>query len=146
MFSDIGLSLRVLSLYLQKPNNKKMSVQEIAERLVALSREGKYEQVYQELFSPEIESMEPKLDGSWDTAKGFDELKAKADKWNKMCEAFEEGEISDPIVAENFFSCSWKMRVKFKGAPEFMQMDEIAVYRVKEGKVVLEQFFYTPFE
>ena len=98
-----------------------MSVEEIANRLVALSREGKYEQVYQELFSPEIESMEPKLDGSWDTAKGFDALKAKADKWNEMTEAFEEGEISDPIVADNFFSCSWKMRVKFQPSYKWMR-------------------------
>ncbi len=123
-----------------------MTTQEIAERLIALSKEGKYEQVYQELYSPEIQSKEPLPNGEWDTATGFDGLKAKGEKWQDMVEEMYEGEISDPIVAENFFTCSWKMKVKFKGAPGPVQMDEIAVYEVKDGKVILEQFYYTPEE
>lgn len=122
-----------------------MTTQEIAERLITLCREGKYEQVYQELFDEAIESKEPRKDG-WETAKGLDALAEKAKKWYDMVEEFDGGEISDPIVAGDHFSCSMKSRVKFKGAPDFVEMDEICVYEVKDGKVILEQFFYTPFE
>jgi limonene-1,2-epoxide hydrolase len=31
--------------------------------------------------------------------------------------------------------------VTFKGKPR-MQLDEVAVFEVKDGKIVLEQFFY----
>ncbi len=122
-----------------------MTTQAIADRLVTLSREGKFEQIYQELFSPSIQSKEPTPEGDWDTEKGFDGLKRKSEKWSEMVEEMKDGQISDPIVAGDFFSCTWKTQVKFRGTSEFVSMDEIAMYEVKEGKVVLEQFFYTPF-
>ncbi|MDW3196292.1 MAG: nuclear transport factor 2 family protein [Cytophagales bacterium] len=122
-----------------------MTTEEIAEKLVSLSREGKFEQIHQELFSPEIISVEPTKEGGWEVEKGFDGLKKKAEQWHGMVEEMIGGEISDPIVAGNHFSCTWKTKVRFKGAPEAVAMDEVAVYEVKNGKVVLEQFFYTPF-
>ncbi|MEL7006630.1 MAG: nuclear transport factor 2 family protein [Bacteroidota bacterium] len=123
-----------------------MTTDEIANKLVQLSREGKYEQIYKELFSDDIESKEPMKHGEWDTAKGMTGIKAKAEKWHEMVEEMIGGEISDPIVAGDHFTCSWKTKVKFRGAPEPVNMDEIAVYEVKNDKIVLEQFFYTPFE
>lgn len=120
-----------------------MTTKEIADRLVALCREGKYDEVYTELFSPEIESIEPE-GSTWPKAKGFDELKEKGKRWEEMLEEYLGGEISDPIVAGDFFSCTMKSKVKFKGIPEPIDMDEVCVYRVEDGKVVLEQFFYTP--
>ena len=122
-----------------------MTTAEIAQKLVDLSREGKFEQIHQELFSPEIISVEPNKSGGWDVEKGFDGLKKKSEQWQTMVEEMIGGEISDPIVAGNHFTCTWKTQVRFKGAPEAVAMDEVAVYEVKDGKVVLEQFFYTPF-
>ncbi|MEO1254972.1 MAG: SnoaL-like domain-containing protein [Bacteroidota bacterium] len=120
-----------------------MTTQEVADQLVKLCREGKYDEVYKNLFSPEIESKEPRPDG-WETVKGLDGLSEKAKKWHEMVEEFDSGEISDPIVAGDHFTCSMKSNVKFKGSPEMVNMDEICVYKVENGKVVLEQFFYTP--
>lgn len=122
-----------------------MTTDEIANKLVSLCREGKYEQVQQELFSPKIISMEPTKEGGWNIEKGFDGLKKKAEQWHDMVEEMIGGDISDPIIAGNHFSCTWKSKVRFKGAPEAVAMDEVAVYEVKDSKVVLEQFFYTPF-
>ena len=122
-----------------------LTTEEIALRLVELSREGNFEQIHKELFSPEIISVEPTKEGGWEVEKGFDGLKKKAEQWHGMVEEMIGGEISDPIVAGNHFTCTWKSKVRFKGAPEAVAMDEVAVYEVKDGKVVLEQFFYTPF-
>ncbi len=124
---------------------KTMTTQEVAEKLVKLCREGKFEQVQQELFGPEIQSMEPTKEGGWEIETGFDGLKKKAEQWHGMVEEMKDGEISDAQVADNFFTCTWKSMVKYKGAPDFVPMDEIALYQVNDGKVVLEQFFYTPF-
>lgn len=120
-----------------------MTTQEIANRLVELSREGKWEQIYQELFSEEIVSIEPD-GGPWGKVQGFEALAKKAKEWENMVEEFHSMEISDPIVAENFFSCTMKSKVTMKGTSEPINMDEICVYNVKDGKVVSEQFFYTP--
>ena len=120
-----------------------MTIQEVANQLISLCREGKYEEVYKELFSPEILSKEP--EGSlMPVAQGFEQLKEKGAKWNEMVEEFIEGTISDPIIAGDHFACTMKSKVKFKGAPEAVEMDEVCVYKVVDGKVVLEQFFYTP--
>ena len=68
----------------------------------------------------------------------------KGQEWEAMLETVHSSEVSDPIVAENFFSLTMKMKVTLKGMSEPMNMDEICVYRVEDGKVVTEQFFYTP--
>lgn len=120
-----------------------MTTQEVANQLVALCREGKYEQVYQELFSPDAESIEPEGTGL-PTAKGMDAIRQKGQQWQEMVEELYSSEISDPIAADDFFSCTMKMKVKMKGSEEPVNMDEVCVYRVKNGKVMSEQFFYTP--
>lgn len=120
-----------------------MTVQEIANRLVELCREGKYEQVFQELYSPEIVSIEP--EGShWGTVKGFEAMAEKAAKWQGMVEEVISGEVSDPLVADNYFSCTMKTKVKMEG--HVVNMDEVCVYQVQDGKVTSEQFFYSPLQ
>ena len=120
-----------------------MTTQEVANRLISLCREGKYEEVYQTLFSPEIISREP-AGSLWPEARGLDQLAEKGKKWNEMVDEFLEGTISEPLVAGDHFTCTMKSKVKFKGSAESIEMDEVCVYKVEEGKVVLEQFFYTP--
>ena len=77
-------------------------------------------------------------------AKGLAALAEKGKKWNEMVDEFVEGDISDPLVAGDHFTCTMKSKVKFKGSPEVIEMDEVCIYKVEDGKVVLEQFFYTP--
>ncbi|MEM9340018.1 MAG: nuclear transport factor 2 family protein [Bacteroidota bacterium] len=120
-----------------------MTTEEVANQLVQLCREGKFDQVYQELFSPDIVSVEPEGNPTG-TVRGMEALKIKGEKWNEMVEEMMASEISDPIVAADHFSCAWKSKVKFKGMEEIVDVDEISVYKVEGGKIVLEQFFYTP--
>jgi len=51
------------------------------------------------------------------------------------------GYSNQPQVAGNHFAVAMGMDVTMKGQPR-MTMDEIAVYEVKNGKIVKEQFFY----
>ncbi len=120
-----------------------MTTQEVANRLVELCREGDYETVYRELYSPNAVSVEPQ-GAPLERAEGMEQIKAKGERWNEMVETVNSSEVSDPIVAENYFTCTMKMNVTFKGAPAPTNMEEVVVYNVKEGKVVQEQFFYTP--
>jgi len=58
-----------------------------------------------------------------------------------MVEEVHGGWVSEPIVAGNYISVAMGMDVTMKGQGR-MNMDEIAVYEVKDGKIVKEQFFY----
>ena len=119
-----------------------MTTREVAEKLVAYCRQGDFESPYSELYSPEIVSVEP--EGSpTPITRGFEELMAKGKAFEEMVETMHGNEVSDPIVAENFFSCTMKMDVTFRGGPRTF-MEEICVYEVKDGKIVREQFFFTP--
>lgn len=120
-----------------------MTTQEVAEKLVSLCRVGDFEKVYKELYSQEIMSIEPE-GGTWDTVQGMEAIAKKGEQWHAMVEEFHSSEISDPIVAGDFFSCTMKTELSLKGIEERINMDEVCVYKVENGKVVVEQFFYTP--
>jgi predicted ester cyclase len=47
--------------------------------------------------------------------------------------------VSDPLVATNAFACTMTMDVTMKGQGR-MNMSELCVYNVKDGKIVAEQF------
>ena len=121
-----------------------MTTEEVAKQLVKLCREGKFQECINGLYSPDIVSIEPD-GGPWESrVQGLQALAKKGEVWNDMVEAFHTSEISDPIVAENFFSITMKSNVTLKGMNEPVDMDEVCVYCVENGKVVTEQFFYTP--
>ncbi|WMX13721.1 MULTISPECIES: nuclear transport factor 2 family protein [unclassified Aureispira] len=120
-----------------------MTTQEVANRLIELCREGKYEQAVKELYSPDIVSVEP--EGMPDhIVQGLDAIAKKGERFQDMLEKINSSTITDPIVAENFFSCGMYMNVVMKGMTQAIDMDEICVYTVNNGKIVKEEFFYTP--
>lgn len=120
-----------------------MTTQEVANRLVALCREGKNDQAVKELYAPDIVSIEPEGVPNR-IVKGLAGIAEKGVKFQSTIEKFNSSSISDPIVAENFFSCNMLMNVNMKGVPMAIDMDEICVYTVHNGKIVKEEFFYTP--
>lgn len=120
-----------------------MTTSEVANRLVELCREGKYLQAIDELYSNDIVSVEPEGAPNVNT-QGIEAVRQKTINFEEMVESVQSSEVSDPTVADNFFSVNMHSVVTFKGAPGPADMNEICVYQVKNGKVVAEQFFYTP--
>ena len=119
-----------------------MTTQEVANRLVELCRTGQQEQAVQELYSPDIVSVEP--EGAPNRiVKGLEGIAKKSEQFQSMIEKMNSSFVSDPIVAENFFSCTMLMNVQMKGVPVAIDMDEVCVYTVNNGKIVKEEFFYT---
>ncbi len=119
-----------------------MTTKEVAEKLVNYCRQGQFEEALKDLYANDIVSIEP--DGSPDKeVKGLEGVIEKGQKFNDMVEEFHGMEVSDPVVGDKFFSCSMKLDITFKGAPR-MTMDEVCLYKVDNGKIVKEEFFYTP--
>ena len=120
-----------------------MSTDTIARRLVELVRAGKFDQVYDELFADDAKNIEmpETAEGPLGNAIGLTAMRKKSADWFAGVEQMHSFSCGDPIVAGNWFALPMKLDVTFKGQGR-MQMEEICLYRVKDGKVVLEQFFY----
>jgi hypothetical protein len=118
-----------------------MTTQEIANRLTELCKKGDFETAQKELFADDAVSIEPYATPDFEKeTKGKDALKKKGEKWNSMVEAFHGAEVSDPIVAGNAFACTMTMHVTMKEHGK-VDMAEVCVYTVKDGKIASEQFY-----
>lgn len=120
-----------------------MTTQDVANRFNELAHSGQWELIQQELFSDDAESIEPPHANNtgMPNAKGREDIKKKGANFNQMVEEMHGGFSSTPIVAGNHFAVGMGMDVTMKGVGR-TKMDEIAVYQVKDGKIVKEQFFY----
>lgn len=119
-----------------------MTTQEVANRLVELCSQGKFHDAIQELYSPDIVSMEAGAPpgGSRET-KGLEGVMKKAEWWAANHEVH-SSTVEGPLVAHVHFAVTFKMDVTFKPQQRQFHMEEIAVYKVIDGKIVYEEFFY----
>ena len=118
-----------------------MTTQEVADRLSQLFKEYKWNEAQEELFSDDAQSIEPPGSQGLETVKGLDAIKKKGEDFNNSVEEMHGGYVSEPLVAGRYIAVAMGMDVTMKG-PGRVKMDEIAVYEVKNGKIVKEQFFY----
>ena len=51
--------------------------------------------------------------------------------------------VEGPLVAGSYFAVTFKLDVTFKPEGRRFTMDEIGVYKVANGKIVHEEFFYS---
>ncbi|TKR30442.1 nuclear transport factor 2 family protein [Luteimonas gilva] len=120
-----------------------MNTEQIAKRLVELCREGKYEQAQDELYAQDAVSveMEGSPGGGAGNVKGLDAIREKGRKWQESIETIHGGSVGDPVVAGDWFSVAMGIDATYKGIGR-MDMKEICVYQVRDGKIAHEQFFY----
>lgn len=119
-----------------------MTTQQIADRLVELSRTGKMDDAYGELFADHAVGIEPEGAPNPRT-EGLANLYKKAEKFYEMVEEIHGITVSDPLVSDDYFSLEMTMDATFKGVGR-NKSSEICVYEVADGKIVSEQFFYKP--
>jgi len=118
-----------------------MTTKDVANRLHELFSEGKWAEAQEELFSEDAESVEPPNSPGMQSVKGLDAIRKKGQQFNEMVEEMHGGYSLEPIVAGKFIAIGMGMDVTYKGMGR-QKMDEIALYEVKDGKIVKEQFFY----
>jgi ketosteroid isomerase-like protein len=118
-----------------------MSTTEIANRLVDFCNKGDFEGAQKELYADDAVSIEPNATPDFQQeAKGLDAIIEKGKKWSSMVEEYHGVKVSQPLAGDHSFALTMFMDVTMKGRGR-MQMTELCVYNVKDGKVVSEQFF-----
>ncbi len=118
-----------------------MTTQEVAKKFYDLAQQGNWDKIQDELFSKDAKSVEPIHAQGLGNATGLDKIKEKGKQWQAMIEETHGGYCNEPQVAGNYFVCKMGADVTMKGQGR-TKMDEIALYEVKDGKIVMEQFFY----
>lgn len=120
---------------------KIMKAKKIAKHLADLCEKNEFETAQKEFYAEDVVSIEPQATEDYaKETKGKENVLAKIRKFNDSVETFHDTKISDPIVAGNSFAFTLSMDLKMKGR-ERMEMEEICVYEVKDGKIISEQFF-----
>ena len=118
-----------------------MTTQQVADKIVKLCSEGKFQDA-KELYSPDIVSVEAGAPpGQSRESKGIAAVNAKGEWWMANHE-IHSTTVKGPLVAGSHFTVSYKMDVTFKPQGRRFTMEEVAVYKVVDGKIVYEEFFY----
>jgi len=119
-----------------------MTTQEVAGKLVEFCSQGKFQEAISALYSDDIVSMEAGAPpGQSRESKGIAAIKAKGEWWAANHEVH-SSVVEGPLVAGSHFAVTFKMDITFKPQSKRFSMEEIAVYKVKDGKIVYEEFFY----
>lgn len=120
-----------------------MTTQEVADAVVKLCSQGKFEEATKQLYSPDIVSVEATAPpGGSRESKGLDAVLEKGKWWTENHEVH-SAKVEGPIVAGPHFAVTFKLDVTFKPQNRRFTMEEIGVYKVADGKIVHEEFFYT---
>ncbi len=117
-----------------------MTTQEIADRLVDLCRKGQNALAQVELYDDDIESIESQI-SRYRNTKGINKVQKKTAMFFEKAETIHKYEISDPLVVKNHICFKMSIDVNIRGLGR-VQLDELCVYHVKDGKIVKEEFFY----
>ena len=117
---------------------------EIANDLVSMCSRGQFMEVIETHYSPGIVSVEPGP-GSPEmpsTMEGIDAIKGK-NKWWADNHEVHSVKIDGPYVGDDQFACRMALDVTAKHMGGMrMQMTEMCLYTVEDGKIVKEEFYY----
>ncbi|HZO52442.1 MAG TPA: nuclear transport factor 2 family protein [Bryobacteraceae bacterium] len=120
-----------------------MTTQQVADTLVKLCSKGKFDEASEALYSPDIVSIEAGAPpGMSRESKGIAAVKAKGEWWVANHDVHSVN-VEGPLVAGSHFAVKFKLDITFKPEAKRFTMEEIAVYKVANGKVVHEEFFYS---
>lgn len=119
-----------------------MSTKDVAEDLVALCKAGKFEEASEKYHAEDIVSIEAMGPPGMDlTARGKAAVMAKSEWWYNNHEV-QRCDVEGPFVNGDQFAVKFTMDVTQKATGQAHHMSEVALYTVKDGKVVEERFLY----
>lgn len=114
----------------------------IAEELVSLCRAGRNMEAITSFYSPDIVSIESMGNATMPReSKGIDAIRRKNQWWAEN-NIVHSAVVDGPFVGDDKFAVYYNYDVTSKPTGKRNSMEEMALYTVKDGKIVREQFFY----
>lgn len=116
-----------------------MGTKEIAQGLVDLCKEGKFDEAGERYYSSDIVSLEPHGDPA--EVRGIDAVKAKSEWWSENFEV-NNADVVGPFINGDQFAVMFNLDTTNKKSGEHAKLEEVAIYTVRDGKIVHERFLY----
>jgi len=114
----------------------------IARELVALCQAGRNQEAIEKFYSPNIVSVESVGNEEMPAElRGIDAIRGKNEWWVQNNE-IHSAKATGPFIGDDQFAVKFDYDTTFKPTGEHVQMTEMALYTVADGKIVHEHFFY----
>ena len=118
-----------------------MTTQEVAARFNALAQQEKWFEIQDELFADNVRSVDPPNSPYFKYAEGKGPVRKKGEEFVKKVQEFHGASTTHPVMAGNHFAVARSFDITTEGFGR-IKIEEIMLYEVKDGQIVLEQFFY----
>lgn len=124
------------------PTTRTPTTAEVANELVSLCREGRNLEAIDSFYANDVISIESAGDEAMPAKmQGIDAIRGKNQWWMDTHEIHGHT-VDGPFVGDGQFAVHYTFDVTARPGGRRLHMSEMALYTVKDGKVVAEQFFY----
>lgn len=121
--------------------NQEVETQEVAARFNELAQQEKWFEIEDEFFSDNVRSIDPPNSPYFGYAEGKAPVRKKGEEFVKRIEAVHRTYTTKPVVGGNHFAVGREVDITVQGFGR-IQINQIMLYEVKNGQIVLQQFFY----
>ena len=117
-----------------------MTTQEVANRIVTNCRSGNFFDNYDELYSEDVVKYES-VSGPERETKGLQAVLDSSKNFHTTIEKVLTREVSEPLISGNYFSFRICQEFDLKNIGYF-KLDELCLFKVQDGKIIYEEYFY----
>ena len=118
-----------------------MTTREVASRFNELAQQEKWFEIQDELFADNVRSIDPANSPYFGYAEGKGPVRKKGEDFVKRIEAVHRRYTTEPVVGGNHFAVGREVDITVQGFGR-IQINQVMLYEMKDGQIVLEQFFY----
>lgn len=120
-------------------------LKKIAQALVDKCNAGEESALLAEYYHPDCLSIEATASDEFSReAKGLEAIRQKHAWWFDTFEVHSQTAEGPHYNGEDEFAVIFTSDVTHKASGQRMQMQEVALYTVQDGKIIQERFFYQP--
>lgn len=118
-----------------------MTTQEVAARFDELAQQEKWFEIQDEFFSDNVRSVDPPNSPYFGYAEGKAPVRKKGMDFVTKIKEVHGTYTTHPVIGGNHFSVGRGVDLTVEGLGR-IKIDQIMLYEVKDGQIILEQFFY----
>ena len=122
-------------------NKTTMTTQEVAARFNELAQQEKWFDIQDELFADNVKSVDPTGSPYFKYAEGKASVRKKGMDFVTKIKEGHRASTTHPVIAGNHFAVGRSVDITTQDFGR-IKIEEIMLYEVKDGQIVLEQFFY----
>ena len=118
-----------------------ITTREVAARFDELAQQEKWFEIQDELFADNVRSVDPPNSLYFGYAEGKARVRKKGGDFVAKIKEVHERSTTHPVIAGNHFAVGRIVDITTENFGR-IKIEEIMLYEVKDGQIVLEQFFY----